>query len=517
MSITVSPATTAAVEQTAFGDDAIDVVESWVASTDHRRLGRLHLGATLLLGMVGAVLFAFVAQRVDAAVRGDLGTGSWLGESADAGFSFGRVLSFAQQGLIVVVVAPMFLALASIVVPGQIGASRLAFPRLHAFVVWSYIVGAALFVTSYLVVDGPPSVDLLGSVSGLTSGKSVNKATDLLVASLAVVAFSTLLGAINIFTTVLTHRRAGLSLEQVRPFTWASFITAAVSILTIPVHLSGLLLLYIDQHFGGTFALTDGSEVVWSHMLRFTTRPEMYLVLIPALGLVGEIVVSRTGRSLLGGHAASYLVATAAALSLFAWLGGATSGDSFIQPTNRWFTSLIVIPVGMLVLVWLGSLAGGLRPDASLLGAVGVPLLLVLAAVNVLVAAARSLDAATQGAVWTIGQVVLLAVAIPVLAGVAGISELSPLALGRSLARPIAGLATLAALGGGVLTVVGFAALANRNDQSSSAPALSALIMLGGLLLAAALGITLLGLLSASRTTGSTDAAHLLPFSEETN
>ena len=126
MSITVSPATTAAVEQAAFGDVAIDVVESWVATTDHQRLGRLHLGATLLLGMVGAGLFGLVAQRVDAALRGDLGTGSWLGESADAGFSFARVLSFAQQSLIVVVVAPMFVALASIVVPRQIGATRLS-------------------------------------------------------------------------------------------------------------------------------------------------------------------------------------------------------------------------------------------------------------------------------------------------------------------------------------------------------------------------------------------------------
>ena len=517
MSITVSPATTAAVEQAAFGDDAIDVVESWVATTDHRRLGRVHLGAALLLGTVGAVLFALVAQRVDAALRGDLGTGSWLGESADAGFSFARVLSFAQQSLVLVVVAPMFLALASIVIPEQIGATRLAFPRLHGFVVWSYIVGAALFVASYLVVDGPPGVDLLGSVDGLTGGQVANKATDLLIASLAVIAMSTLLGAINIFTTVLTHRRAGLSLEQVRPFTWASFVTAGVSILTLPVHLSGLLLLYIDQHFGGTFALTDGSNVVWSHLLRFTTRPEMYLVMIPVLGLVGEIVVTRTGRSLLGGSVAFYLVALAGALSLFAWLGGASSGDSFIQPTNRWFTSLIVLPVAMLVLVWLGSLAGGLRPDTSLLGAVGVPLLLVLAAVNVLIAAARGLDAASQGFVWTIGQVVLLAVAIPVVAGVAGISELSPLALGRTLARPIAGLASLSAIGGGVLTVVGFAALANRNDQSSSAPALSALLLLGGLLLAGALAMTLLGLVSASRTRGSTDAAHLLPFSEETN
>ncbi len=517
MSITVSPATTAAVEQAAFGDDAIDVVESWVATTDHRRLGRLHLGATLLLGMVGAVLFGFVAQRVDAAIRGDLGTGSWLGESAEAGFSFARVLSFAQQSLVVGVVAPMFVALASIVVPTQIGATRLAFPRLHAFVVWSYIVGAAMFITSYLVVDGPPGVDLLGSVDSLTSGKAVNKATDLLIAALAVIAMSTLLGAINLFTTILTHRRAGLSLEQVRPFTWATFVTSAVSILTIPVHLSGLLLLYIDQHFGGTFALTDGSNVVWSHLLRFTTRPEMYLVLIPVLGLVGEIVVSRTGRSLLGGPVAAYLVAAAGALSLFAWLGGPTSGDSFIQPTNRWFTSLIVIPVAMLVLVWLGSLAGGLKPDASLLGALGVPLLLVLAAVNVLIAGARGLDAASQGFVWTIGQVVLLAVAVPVVAGVAGIAELSPLALGRTLARPIAGLAILAGIGGGVLTIVGFAAMANRDDQTSSAPALSALMLLGGFLLAGALALTLLGLLGASRTSGSTDSAHLLPFSEETN
>ncbi len=516
MSITASPATSAAVDKAAFGDDALDTVESWVATTDHRRLGRIHLGATLLAGTIGAVLMAFVGQRLDAAIRGALGTGSWLGESDAAGFSFGRVFNAAQTGLVVVVAVPMFLALASIVVPRQIGATRLAFPRLHAFVVWSYLTGAALYITSFLVVTGPPSVNIFSSSANLITGRQANKATDLFLGALALVTISTLLGFINIFTTVLTHRRAGLSLSLLRPFTWASFVTAAVSIITIPAHLAGLLLLYIDQHFGGTFGSTEGSELVWSHLIRFTTRPDMYLLLIPVLGLVGEIIVSRTGRSLLGGPVASYLIGVAAALSLFAWLGGGTAGDTFMQPTNRWFTSLIVVPVALLVLVWLGSLAGGFKPDVSLLGALGVPLLLVLAAVNVLIAAARGLDGLSQGTVWTIGQVFVLAIALPVVAGVFGIAELAPLALGRALPKPVAGLAGLSALGGAVLGTVAIAALANRDNATSSAPALSVLVLLGGLGLAAGLGLTLLGLLGASRSSGSNDASHLVPFVEET-
>lgn len=516
MSITVSPATTAAVEQTAFADDALGAVESWLATTDHRRLGRVHLAATLLVGAVSAALFGLVAQRVDAAVRGALGTGSWLGEDALKAFSFDRIFKASQMGLIVLVVAPMFIALASIVVPRQIGANRLAFPRLYSFVVWSYLMGAGLFVASFCVADGPPAINILDSSTGnLVTGQQANKATDLLLASLMLVAVSTLLGAINLFTTVLTHRRAGLSLDLVRPFTWATFVTSALTVLTTPVYLAGLFLLYIDQHFGGTFGTTEGSDVVWSHMIRFTTRPEMFLVVIPVLGIAGEIIVSRTGRALVGGPVAAYLVAVAGACSLFAWLGGSTAANTFVQPTSRWFTSLIVIPVGLLALVWLGSLAGGLKPDVALLGAVGVPLLLVLGAVNVLIAGTRGLDA-NQGTFWQIGQVALLAIGIPVLAGVGGIAELSPIAFGRSLAKPVAGLAILAALGGAALTIVGFAGLANRNDLAKSAPALSIIVLLGGLMLAGALALTLLGLLGSSRSNGSSADAHLLPFSEET-
>jgi cytochrome c oxidase subunit I len=516
MSLTVSPATTAAVEQAAFADDHVSAAESWLTTTDHHRLGRLHLGVAMLLGAAGALLFGFYAQRADAAIRGVLGTGSWLGEDAAAGFSFARISGAAQMGLMVVVAGPMLLALASIVVPRQIGSNRLAFPRLYSFVVWSYLIGAGLFVASFAIVDGPPSIDITGSIGGVLNGRPANRATDLLIASLALIAISTLLGAINLFTTVLTHRRAGLSLDQVRPFAWSSFVFSAVSIISTPVYLVGLLLLYIDQHFGGTFSASEGSDVVWSHMIGFATRPEIYLLMIPVLGLVGEIIVSRTGRSLLGGPTSAYLVAVAGLFSLFAWLGGNSAANSFIQPTSRIHTSLIVIPIGLLALLWLGSLAGGLKPDVSLLGVLGVLALLVLGAVNVLIAAVRGLDA-TQGSVWTIGQVFLLAVAVPVLAVVTGLAELGPIALGRSMPKPLAGLAGLAALGGGALSVLGFAGLANRNDPNEASPALSIIVLLGSFLIAGALALALLGLLGASRSKGSTDAGHLLPYTEETN
>src|SRR5438105_145092 len=121
-----------------------------------------------------------------------------------------------------------------------------------------------------------------------------NQATKLWIAGLAIVAFAALLSAINLVVTPMSLRTEGMTMLRVPAFTWASFVTGVVTLISTPVFLSGLLLLYLDQRFGGSFfdPGTKGSQIIWQHTLWLFGRPEIYLLTLPALGAACDIVAT---------------------------------------------------------------------------------------------------------------------------------------------------------------------------------------------------------------------------------
>ena len=156
----------------------------------------------------------------------------------------------------------------------------------------------------------------------------------------------------------------------------------------------------------------------------------------------------------------------------------------------------MAIPTGLLVLIWLGTIAQGMKPDTSLLAVIGVIVMLALGALNVIVAGVRGVDGDLKAS-WTIGQTLLLLVAAPIAAAIGGFHEFAPLVWGRKTMAPLGGLAGLAALAGGVVLGGGIAGIAYKDAAADNATVASAAAGIGAFLLAGALALTILNLIGS--------------------
>lgn len=496
MTLTASPSSASAVDRAAFGD--LEVTETWVSSVDYRVVGRLLTSAALLIGAVGVALWGLVSLKFDASVRGALGTADFLGESAAGGFSFARVLMAVQHGLPYFVVLPLFLGVATAAIPAQIGATRMAFPRLQAFVLWGYLTATAVFVASFCVVDGPPMINLFANFA---DSPGSNRATDVFLGSLILVTVVTLLGATNIVATVATQRRPGLRLGSIGSFSFASLITSGVLLIATPVFLAGLGLLLLDRHFGASLLTATGVDRFWSHMIFLPSRPEALLFVLPGLGAMIDVVSAKANARPVGGSLANALLGAFGMLTFTAWAADAWVLNHMVQPTSTLQSSLVAIPLGLLLLVALGTLGQNiknLKPDAALLFVVGMELLVVLGVANIVVAAIKGVSG--PGAfVWTTNQLAVMTFAAPVLGLIAAAIHFLPASAGRKAPAAASSLAGLAAIGGLAIGALALAGLSYQSDFDNAAGALSAIALVGGLLAAGGLALSALLALGSHR------------------
>jgi heme/copper-type cytochrome/quinol oxidase subunit 1 len=494
MTLTAPTSTSPAIDAAVFGTsvDPFDAVQAddWVASVDSGRTGQLHVG------LLAAVIAA--AAGLGVVVHG--ASAGWWKITAIDRFGLDSIFALHQNLWAVSIAMPLWIAVASMVVPRQIGATRSAFPRLGNLALWGWLVGTALLITASLVTDGPQLVNLLDSTSAKATTGQAPRATDLVLAAIMLVTVATLAGAINLVATILTERAPGTKLTTLRPFSWAVLVTMAISIVTTPVFLAGTFLLYLDQHFGGQlFASGVGADRIWVHAIWLMGRPESILLAIPAVGAVADVIVHRTGKTLIGGGAANGLISAAAATSLFTWAGRELIAASATPPYARWWNGLILIPLFLLLLLLAGSARGGLKPDVSLLGALGI-IVSVVAGVGLTIAVVASSDANIKSPEFTqFGLPNLLVFGLVLLGAVTMIVEHAGSVYGKSLPKPVSTLVLLALLGGVLVSGAGLAAgvFSDSNDAHAAGA-------IGKAMIAGGAGILLLGLLTFAKPTSVT-------------
>lgn len=405
---------------------------SWLTTADHKKIGRLF--------MAGSLLFLVVAGAVGAVLRGELAEPG----IAIVGDQYFRLFSLHATSAALLFLGPFWLGLATYLVPLQIGSPRLAFPRIQATALWLFLSGGVLVLVSYFIGDGPAAGGLTFSTPILTGSK---EATDLWIGGLMMLGVASLLATVNFLTTILKLRTEGMTLARVPLFTWSVFCTSAVALLATPTYLAGLVLLYLDRHFGGAFFSSEGTDVIWQHLLWLFGRPDIYLLTLPALGAACDIVATHARRPLLGEPAARAAVAAFAALSIGAWAAGNDVASAIVVPTYSVLTALIAIPVGILALIWLGTLRFG-RPRAHIsLAFIGAALLLLLfGAANAGIAGLSD----GVGSAWTTGNLHVIAFGPSLLLGVAALHHWAPKIWGRSVSATL-GAGQLLLLTGGFL------------------------------------------------------------------
>jgi len=409
-------------------------------TSDHKRIGRYYIGAGILFVLVGTVV-ALVMEIKLASSGSPLTSGQ-----------YDRLFSLHATVSSLLFLPLLFTGLATYLVPLQVGARRLAFPRVQALAFWGTVIGGLLLLGSYTF--GRPNGFGLAYPTALPFAQAgASRATDLWAGSLMLISFCGLLAAVNLFVTVLKLRVPGLTMSRVPAFSWSVLAVSAAIILATPVFVAGLLLLYLDEHFGGgVFRSTQvNGNLIWQHTLWLYGRPDVYLVVVPALGALTDVVATHARRPLLQPVAAKGLIFAAMVLCFGILASGSTIERAVLIPTPSVLSLLVAAPIGLLVLLWLGTIRPvELRFHVSLLYVAGFVLLLLAGAVNGVIAPSQHLHGglAGSGSTWTVGQVHAVLFGAPTLALFGAIYHWAPKLYGKALNGALGVLQWLLLLGG---------------------------------------------------------------------
>jgi heme/copper-type cytochrome/quinol oxidase subunit 1 len=417
----------ATVDAVAPLERASSVVE-WVTTSDHKRIGRLFVGVGALAALGVTATGALLGfERIDA------------GSDSLGGDAIGKLFSAFRVGLPLVVVLPVMLGIAIAVLPLQLGARSLAFPRLAAAGFYAWLFGTATVIGS-IIADGGP---------GGTDGKAV----DLYVLGLGLLVLGLLAASTSVLVSVLTTRAPGMNMRRVPPFAWSALVTSLGLVLMLPVLLGTLLYTYLANHyhsdaFGGAAGLQD-----W---IGFPlTQPQTYLYAIPAFGIAAEVVAMTSRRRLpmrgvlFGGLGLLGVSALAGVSQVSFGLRRDitdTSFGTFLGDALPWAIFLLLPLLGALVVLGVGSLAltANRRPRITapfVFAFLGVGLVFVGLAAGAL---QQIGDAQLQGTVFEEGAFVAVGYGA-VLAALGGVAYWGPKLWGRRI--PDAAALPLAALG----------------------------------------------------------------------
>ena len=414
------------------------MLDTLLTTADHKRIGRMQIVLSLLLlGVAGAAGIAILVQAAGGSIK-----------------HLNALSSLDDALLGVFVVLPLWFGLATVVVPLQIGASRLAFPKLSVLALWLYVGGAAMVIAGYTQTPAPNAYRSVfyGSPSPASlANQASTKGADLVVLGMLLGALATGLIAVNLVTTILSRRAHGLTLDRLPYFAWSVLIGGAGVALGSGVFAGGLALVWVDQHFGGHFFSASGTSVFWEHTIWLGGRPEVLLSSIFLLGAGSDIIATATGKSNQLDMVTRSAIAAYGTFSFVLYTLDSHDAGSLLAPFANFGTALPVLAAGVVVLTWLAQLRGGIKPIPAL-----VPLVtaLGLAAFSIVNAVIRATADVTPGTGWSASTLVFFAVSVPVAGAVAGLVHWAPKLVGGTVPAPAAGLSGLALMGGFALVML---------------------------------------------------------------
>ena len=415
----------------------------WLTTADHKRTGRLFIICSLLFLVLGAV--------VDLLVRLDLTSATdFVSLGAD---SFAQGFAFSREALTLLFLIPVFLGLSMYMVPLQIGASNLAFPRAATASFWTWQISAIVLIGAYLGNGGP--------YGGWANG------VDLHLLALSGLVVALLLGAISVATTIMTMRSPGLYMDETPPFTWSSLVSASMLIVSLPVLLGQIAILYIDHRYGRVFLL--GNYGIWERIDWIHRTPQLFIYVVPVLGVAAEVVLAAARRRVFEPLAMYFTIGLVGLFGFGAWTNFAITGEG--ADIIDGFEGVVLVAlyggallgtVGLLGLLGLAVIQNRKLPklSTSLVAVFGAgTLVLVGAFVGLLGAAGDWLEIAGRGndgnpqlrmTTWVTGQQSVLIYGAGLLGLLAALHWWAPKIWGRQL-NELLGLLNFLVIGAGAL------------------------------------------------------------------
>ena len=372
-------------------------LKRWLFTTNHKDVGLLYLFTSLYFFVAaGALALTF---RVQLAVPSN----TFLQPD-----QYNQAVTTHGLLMLLWVLTPLGAAFANYFVPIQIGARDMAFPRLNALSYWLYLASGLLALSSYFAAGGTAdwgwtTYAPLNTVefSPAVGGSMMGLALMLLMAS-------SIVATVNFLVTIFRLRAPGMSLMRLPLFTWTWIFTSLLMLWAFPAFVSALSLLIADRAFGTVFFTSaQGGPLLWDHMFWFFGHPEVYVLLLPGFGIVGDLFSTFSRRPLYAKRIIIPCLAIASILSFTVWahhMFMTGISPSLLEAFNI-TTELISIPFAIIVLAYILTLRGGsIRFSTPMLFAIGSLSLFIVGGVTGVFNSSIALDSAFRGTFWVVGH-----------------------------------------------------------------------------------------------------------------
>ena len=348
---------------------------SWISTTDHKRIGILYLYTSL---------FFFGWGGVEAGlIRYQLSQPNMTFLSAE---TYNQIFTMHGTTMVFLAIMPLSAAFFNFLIPLQIGARDVAFPRLNAFSYWVYLFGG-IFITLPVLFHAAPDGGWFGYTPLTTRQYSPGLNIDFWVLGLQILGISTLAASFNFITTIINMRAPGMTLMRMPLFTWNSFVVQFLVMLAFPVITIALVFLQFDRFFGTNFytPAAGADPLLWQHLFWIFGHPEVYILVLPAFGLISEIIPTFSRKPIFGYPVMVYATILIGFLGFGVWghhmfsVGMGPIADSVFSLT----TMLIAIPTGVKIFNWISTMHGGsLRFTTAMKFAAALPAMFTIGGIS---------------------------------------------------------------------------------------------------------------------------------------
>ncbi|MFE2754126.1 cytochrome c oxidase subunit I [Actinosynnema sp. NPDC059335] len=397
-------------------------------TTDHKQIGIMYLVTSFAFFMVGGAMA--MLMRTELARPGM----QFLSQE-----QFNQLFTMHGTVMLLLYATPIVFGFANFVLPLQIGSPDVAFPRLNAFSYWLYLFGGLIVMAGFLTPGGAADFGWFAYTPLSNAIHSPGVGADLWISGLVVGGLGTILGAVNMITTVVCLRAPGMTMFRMPIFTWNILVTSVLVLLAFPILTAALLGLLADRHLGAhVFDPANGGVILWQHLFWFFGHPEVYIVALPFFGIVSEIFPVFSRKPIFGYNGLVYATLGIAALSVAVWAHHMYATGAVLLPFFAFMTFLIAVPTGIKFFNWIGTMwKGQLTFETPMLFSIGFIVTFLFGGLSGILLAAPAIDFHVSDTYFVVAHFHYVLYGTIVFATFAGIYFWFPKITGRMMDEPL--------------------------------------------------------------------------------
>ncbi|GAA3459436.1 cytochrome c oxidase subunit I [Saccharothrix longispora] len=397
-------------------------------TTDHKQIGLMYLVTSFAFFMVGGAMAMLM--------RTELARPGMQFLSSE---QYNQLFTMHGTVMLLLYATPIVFGFANFILPLQIGSPDVAFPRLNAFSYWLYLFGGLIVMAGFITPGGAADFGWFAYTPLSNAIHSPGAGADLWISGLVVGGLGTILGAVNMITTVVCLRAPGMTMFRMPIFTWNILVTSVLVLLAFPILTAALLGLLADRHLGAhVFDPANGGVILWQHLFWFFGHPEVYIVALPFFGIVSEIFPVFSRKPIFGYNGLVYATLGIAALSVAVWAHHMYATGAVLLPFFAFMTFLIAVPTGIKFFNWIGTMwKGQLTFETPMLFSIGFIVTFLFGGLSGILLAAPAIDFHVSDTYFVVAHFHYVLYGTIVFATFAGIYFWFPKFTGRMMDEPL--------------------------------------------------------------------------------